>query len=362
MPKSVSGSQDLFDRIERLAEGAGRDSPSSYELLDIASDSDALVLIELMDKLVAARHANRSIVIYDCLLEVISAIEAYSNEQAWSPSSSVNFARQLRNARDKDIAKILDQLLSNPTNSQDVLVAIYRGALDAGVIATRTKGGIVEERVIVPGKRSSWVHGDFAWLTELRAELSLLKLAINAIPDVKLETRKVSLMRRLRELRRKPTAKRLDALLVEAEKLGSVNYILSAMRYVVSTSLYQTKPLPGDWIAILKNDPAKLARVAAGTLELLIEVGDPLGRKSNPNLDQYGDRVAEAWMALTGTDISYATSTETRPNRGLEARYGPGLKFMHLAMKLINASATKNQARAQIDRIRGWAKRNKRNL
>ncbi len=213
---------------------------------------------------------------------------------------------------------------------------------------------------MVPGKRSSWVHGDFAWLTKLRSEPSLLKLAINGIRDVKPETSKASLMRRLRELKRKPTAKRLDALLVEAEKLGGVNYILSAMRYVVRTSLYQTKRLPRAWIAILKNDPAKLAKVAAGTLELLIEVGDPLGRKSDPILDQYCDRIAGLWKALTNDDISYATSTETRRNRGLEARYGRGLEFMHLAMKLIDASATRNQARAQIDRIRGWAKRNKR--
>jgi hypothetical protein len=158
----------------------------------------------------------------------------------------------------------------------------------------------------------------------------------------------------MRELSRKPTCRRLEALLRDAEDSGGQNFIFYGLRCAARLTVYRGRDLPGGWLIALKSDPAKLARVAAEAHRILVEAGDGVGPVRDHELERFCDRIAEVWKTLTKTDITYVTATETSRKREHQARYGRGLAFMRHAMALVDSSVTDNQARAQIDRIREW--------
>jgi hypothetical protein len=310
-----------------------------------------------MDVLAAEHHSEdvRCALVADCLERVLSDIATCRDLRDWHARPKKHPVSELNSARDQDLNKRIDRSLANPTNEQEVLVAIYSGAKKAKVIESRRLGRIVEDRVVFPDGHSDWVRGDLTWLTELRRHPQLLKRAISKIPNLKLRQHSTkSIVRRMRELSQNPTRQRLESLIRDAANPGGgPNYVLSALRSAARSTVYAARKLPGSWLNSLKTDPGKIAQVAAEAHRSLVEAGPGEGAIRDHDLEHYCDRIAEIWKDLATADITYATATETSP-RPDKQRYGIGLAFMRHAMALIDASVTVGQARAQIDRIRKW--------
>jgi hypothetical protein len=167
-------------------------------------------------------------------------------------------------------------------------------------------------------------------------------------------------LRSLRNLMANPTRRRFETLIEEvADEDGSrVEIYLPALRQA-------SRRLSGGrvttaWRRQVAADADMIKAVAQGALQILKPRIKASGPPRDPAQDAYAIRFCETYQRLTGKAVSYRTATSASRSRPEGTRYGPGLTFVQLALRLIDPGASEHQARECIDWYRAWVRENSR--
>ena len=228
-----------------------------------------------------------------------------------------------------------------------LLTELLVGAREAGILPLHDQGG----------QRGPALGEDGQWALELAGNPTLFRRVVVAALDKRPKVEgPLDLVRRLRDLVKAPTPRRLCGLLRDARQEGSITFstLASALRHGARRTIFKERDLPNHWVSELARNPDNIAAVAGKAHELLKKSLLGQGGVSNDDLERYCRHCADAYEILTGQLITYSKTTENSRNAPAGRAYGKGLRFMLLAMRLIDASVSENEAQYRLDQLLGY--------
>jgi hypothetical protein len=367
----------LLDRLGDLYSAAGIKMPDTlrFELLKCAddgaaeklerADDDAAeklldVLIEITCKQegqartpMGLQRALRS------FEQVLGALRDYRALPFFHLRCPSDLLTKLDKALDQDLATVLKKLLSNPDNISGLLAELWRGATREGIVRERRcEDGLVIELKI----RSDWIEtgaSEVAWAHTLAREPKAFRRMVrSAIKSRPVERKRLDLDRRLRDLARSPTARKLRKLLEDAREhdVNGLDVLGSALSFAGRETGLFPEGLPRDFEHQLASRPADIALLASAALELLKSGRRGKGRLRDEAFEQYADQLAAIYADLANKPIAYAKGSDNARPELRGRAYGSGLDFMHRSLQLLDKSVTDSCAQGQINRIRNWVK------
>ena len=286
----------------------------------------------------------------DALNQIIRAREIYDREVRQQPARRARLNRDLaaiaKVHQAKKILRLLDRRRADPTRGPALLVALWEGAVEAK-LARDADHQAKMPRVKIKGKWTN-VRGDIELALRSLAEdpVAFAAAARKALDRPKSLKRNWS--RRLRELIKHPTPGRFEALLKQADDDEEQKVYLPALRRAARRM--SGGSLTVSWPRQVAADPEKIEAVAQGALEFLNLDPKAPGQPRDLAHDRYVTKLGETYRGLTGRELSYNTPWPSS-KRGKE-RYGAGLTFVQLGLRLIDPGASEHQARDCIDQHR----------
>ena len=302
----------------------------------------------------AVRRSGSATAACDALNDVIIAREDYDLEARRQPSRQTRLARDLmafaRKQATCEIIALLDRRVADPQRGPPVLVALWKGGVAAGLARDTDEEGKPNLSVKIAGKWTR-VRGDMEEGLRCLAE-DPVAFAVAARKALALEKKKSpppDRLRPLRDLIANPTRRRFEALLEEvADEDGSrVEIYLPALRQAARR--LSGGRLTTAWRRQVAADADMIKAVAQGALQLLKTRIKTSGPPRDPAQDAYVTRLCEIYQRLTEKTVSYRTATSASRSRPEGTRYGPGLTFVQLGLRLIDPGASEHQARECID-------------
>ena len=322
------------------------------QLLLCADDTPARNLLDLIEDLGKDRAARRRWL--QAFRSILDGLQTYRDAPFLQLPKLASQLKRLNAARERDLPRLVDQCFAD--HIPGLLSAIWQAALDSKLVRKRrtTRGTAID---VKRGRRwfdqgtsdTQWVH---ALAADPIAFRCLLRLAIGNQHKPK----QFDLVRRLRDLKRKPTHRRLRTLVEDARKhdKNDQDVIGSAFRWAgMETGLFP-QGLPIDWVEQLADKPGHIRRLVDGASCCISHGLVGSGRRSDAARERYADHVAAAWKQATGERITYAKGTDTSRSNVRGQACGKGLEFMLHSLRLLDAAATCFEAKRHIDRVRGW--------
>jgi hypothetical protein len=287
---------------------------------------------------------------------VLDALGTYRASPFFHLRSPSDLLVNLRKARDQDLARILDRLLANPDNVSGLLAELWRGATHVGVVRQRRceVGQVIDVKI-----EADWIEtgtSDLAWARRLAHEPTVFRPMVQAaIESQPVKHIRLDLVRRLRDLAKSPTPRRLRNLIEDAHEhdVNGLDVLGSALSFAGKKTGLFPEGLPGDLVQQLGRRPDDIALLASVAHELLKKGLRGQGRLRDLAREQYADRLAVIYKRVADKLIAYAKASEMARTQVPGSAYGTGLNFMHRGLQLLDRSETKSRARHQIDRIRG---------
>ena len=357
----------ILQSLEEFYNEAGRAIPETlrFDLIRCADDDACRQLVEVLigitcrpdgrrRKPIALRRAL-------CAFEhVLGALGTYRAAPFLHLRGSSDLVRALDRARDRDLAHVLDKQLADPDNVAGLLAELWRGAARAGVVRQRRCGiGLVIEVRI----GADWIEtgtSDVAWARRLAMAPVEFRLIVKAaIASQPTKGARPDLVRRLRNLSRSPTLRRLRNLIQDAREhdVNGLDVLGSALSFAgeKERALFP-EGLPRDLVQQLGGRPSDIALLAGAAHSLLQSGLRGQGRVRDAAREKYADQLAVIYAGLVRRPIAYARGSETARAEVRGSAYGIDLDFMHKGLQFLDGSETKSSAQRQIDRIRGWDK------
>jgi hypothetical protein len=354
--------------VERLYQAAGIEPATDLRIfaLKLPDESAFLELAKHVAKL-AAQRAGLSLedapVAADLartMNAIITAHRDYRMETRVWPQPHTQLVRDLQRLAahaDPDVSAEpeLARRLADPERRGEILAAFWGAAEEGRFLREIENNGVTSIEVKLKG-RWRQVGGDTeAWVWALASDgPSFAAVAKRASETERRRHPRQDYLRPFRDLKRLPTPLRFQRIL-DREAVNDPDDLRiheSMMRFGVSRSGMFGGDVPGDCQERVGEDRAKIKTVGESVCdEFSLEMKPPGPAKDEP-LEWYASRLCEVWHELTGTLISYATATAASRGRAEGERYGPGLQFMRLALRLVDPGATEHQARDHIDGYR----------
>ena len=197
---------------------------------------------------------------------------------------------------------------------------------------------------------------DCAWVQTLAANPIAFRPVVRLAIGNQHKPKPFDLVRRLRDLKRKPTHRRLRTLVEDARQhdKNDQDVIGSAFRWAGMETGRYPQGLPIDWVEQLAGKPGVIRHLVDEANRCISRALVGSGRRPDAARERYADEVAAAWKQATGECITYAKRTATSRSGVPGQAYGKGLKFMLHSLRLLDAAATRPEAKRHIDRVRGW--------
>jgi hypothetical protein len=341
----------FYDRLADLYRAAEQEPPSRavVDLHEIASDAAAEELLGLIKQM--ATTPEQALVVAERLL---AALDASRNDRDFHARTAVDPTLQLLRSREQDFHRHLHRHLGNPDRAQVVLSEVLIGATAIGEDIASVGVGISE---------------DGSWALELlrRRPAQFRRVLESALRSRSQPQRRLDLVRRLRDLSKKPSCRRLCTLLRDARAetrargTQTLPTLIAALRFA-ARGRYGARgkrlgftPLSAAWFSEMVLSDKQIGLVAGRAHQLLRRSLPGPGVIRDRDLERYCGKCAAAYEELVGKQITYSRATEnSRP--GTPPVSGQGLRFMVLAMRLVDSKVTDQQARRAIDRVRKFIK------
>jgi hypothetical protein len=356
----------LLDRLGHLYGEAGIAMPDTlrFELRNCADDGAAEKLLDVLIGITCKQDSRRrtpmALQRALCAFEqVLDALRTYRAVPFFHLRSPSDLLATLGKTQDQDLARVLDRLLANPDNVSGLLAELWRGATRAGVVRQRRceVGQVIDVKI-----EADWIEtgtSDLAWARRLAHEPTVFRPMVQAaIESQPVKHIRLDLVRRLRDLAKPPTPRRLRNLIEDAHAhdVNGLDVLGSALSFAGRETGLFPEGLPTDLVQQLGSRPADIALLASVAHELLKKGLRGQGRLRDVACEQYADQLAVIYAGLAGEPIAYAKASETARTQVPGSAYGTGLDFMHKGLQLLDGSEKESSAQRQIDRIRGWDK------
>jgi len=356
----------LLDRLGDLYGETGIAMPDilRFELLKCAYNSAAEklldVLIDITCKQDDGRRTPMALQRALCAFrQVLDALGTYRAAPFFHLRSPSDLLTAMGKARDQDLARALDRLLANPDNVAGLLTELWRGATRVGVVRQRRSevGPVIDIKI-----GANWIETgttDVAWAHSLALEPTAFRPVIQAaIESQPVKHIRLDLVRRLRDLAKRPTPRRLRNLIEDAHKhdVNGLDVLGSALSFAGRETGLFPEGLPRDFAQQLRSRSDDIALLASVADELLKKGLRGQGRLRDVAREQYADRLAVIYAGIADEPIAYAKGSPTARTEVRGRAYGTGLDFMHKGLQLLDGSVKESTAKHQIDRIPGWDK------
>ena len=319
-----------------------------------ADDTPARNLLALIEALGKDRAARRRWL--QAFRSILDGLRTYRDAPFLQLPRLASQLKRLNAARERDLPRLLDQCFADPDNIPGLLSAIWQPALDSKLVRKRrtTRGTVID---VKRGRR--WFDqgtSDTQWVRALAADPISFRCLLRLALRMQHKRKRFDLIRRLRDLRRQPTYLRLRNLVRAARghDENGQDVLDSAFRWAGMKTGIFPHGLPGDWVEPLADKPGHIRRLVDGGSCCISHGLVGSGRRSDAARERYADRVAAAWKQATGERITYAKRTDTSRSNVRGQAYGKGLEFMMHSLRLLDAAATRPEAKRHIDRVRGW--------
>jgi hypothetical protein len=355
----------LLDRLGDVYGMSGIAMPDMlrFELLNCADDGAAEKLLEGLIDITSNQDGRRRtpMALQSALRafeDVLDALQAYRATPFFHLRSPCDLLTALDNARDQDLARVLDRLLGNPDNVSGLLAGLWCGATHAGVVRQRR----CEIDLVIDVKiGADWIEtgtGDVPWARRLALAPTVFRSIVQAaIESQPVKHIRPNLVRRLRDLAKSSTPRRLHKLIEDAHKhdVNGLDVLGCALSFAGRETGLFPEGLPGDFVQQLRSRPSDIARLARAALTLLKSGLHKQGRLRDAAREHYADQLAMIYEGIAGKPIAYAKGSETARAEVRGRAHGTGLDFMHHGLQVLEGPETKcSSAQRQIDRIRGW--------
>ncbi len=335
-----------------------------FELLNCADDGAAVKLLDVLIDITCKQDGHRrtpmalqrALCAFD---QVLDALQTYRAAPFFHLRSSSDLLIALGKARDQDPAPILDRLLADPDNVPGLLAGLWCGATRAGVVRQRRCeiGLVIDVKI-----EADWTEtgtSDVEWARRLAREpIAFRPMVQAAIESQPVKHIRLDLVRRLGDLAKSPTPRRLRNLIKEAHEhdVNGLDVLGSAFSFAGRETGLFPEGLPRDFAQQLGSRPADIALLARAAHSLLQSGRRGQGRLRDVAREQYADRLAVIYKGVADKPIAYAKGSENARDEVRGCAHGAGLDFMHKGLQLLDGSEKKSSAQRQIDRIRGWHK------
>jgi hypothetical protein len=317
---------------------------------DVVIDALEGAIAVLVERSRGSRFADR---VPQVLEEIDAALREYEAAEMLVGAAPPRLVRLLTRIAASPHRAHSMMSLAGPTAREVALDCLWRAAVDLGLSPSPYLAALPQQP---PPPQSQWRTMEVGldpWLEAVSRDRRLFAvIAERALQNARGDRSPSDWLRPFRELKKKPTPRRLGNILRRDRKDGGLRTNTSVVRCAVAALGLFGDRIPPDWYPRVAGNPGQIRRIAKFVCDNFAYKQGHRGTVPDEALDQYADQIAAIHEKLTGRRITYAKPNGAREDSS-EA-YGPGLDLMLAALHLVDPGLDRQAAVAQINRIRGW--------